>query len=728
MVVLLVTAGCASTNYVSVRKMPDSPLIERLQLASRRGPRPSPRTVQLLRRYGLKDAVGDPERAMDRVSAYVREEPTTEGYYAITELAYIAARHRELHDESKALDLYGASVAYAYQYLFDPNVGYLRNPYDPQFRGACDLYNGALEGSLRILARNHALVAGATQHIKAAGRQWVVEIVGRGNRWRAEDFGEFKFTSDFEVHGLPNHYRTYGLGVPLVGVHRQQEDGRSEEKFYPPGMSLPVTAFLSVVPTPEKDRLSGATVHHCVLELYDTLNSTDTVVDGRRVPLESDLTTPLAYFLDRAGMDQLSLSGLLRPGEVQKYTGLYMVQPYEPDKIPVLFVHGLYSSPITWIEMLNDLQAQADLREHYQFWFYLYPTGQPFWISAAQMRVDLVKMRQELDPQHRRPALDQMVLVGHSLGGLVARMQTVSSGNNFWKLATDQPFQMVKADADVRERLAQAFFFQPNPSIRRVITIATPYRGSQASNSATQWLAQRLIRMPSVLLTRQQQLFKKNPGLFPRNSLLESANSIESLSPHSPILPVLLGAPTAPWVKFNNIVGVAKHPSALTRLNFTARGDGVVAFDSAHLDNVQSELVVDADHMTVHRNPLAVLEVRRILHQHLEELRSFPQPPAPRMWTAQAKQRFAPPPVPRVPAGFQPAGIRRMPPLGTRKPSGGTSFDRRASAARQPSVGTPPDRVSTGNFAPRGPVPATRSEVGWPTAPALHAPAPSATH
>ena len=73
--------------------------------------------------------------------------------------------------------------------------------------------------------------------------------------------------------------------------------------------------------------------------------------------------------------------------------GLYMVQPYEPGKIPVLMVHGLWSSPMTWMEMFNDLRSQPEIRDHYQFWFYLYPTGQPFWLSAAQLRRDLAKVR-----------------------------------------------------------------------------------------------------------------------------------------------------------------------------------------------------------------------------------------------------------------------------------------------------------------------------------------------
>ena len=133
--------------------------------------------------------------------------------------------------------------------------------------------------------------------------------------------------------------------------------------------------------------------------------------------------------------------------------GLYMVQPYEPGKIPVLMVHGLWSSPMTWMEMFNDLRSQPEIRDHYQFWFYLYPTGQPFWLSAAQLRRDLAKVREVLDPTHQEPALDQMVLIGHSMGGLVSQLQTLQSGDDY--LAAGQQ-RAVPADQGRRRRRSRS--------------------------------------------------------------------------------------------------------------------------------------------------------------------------------------------------------------------------------------------------------------------------------
>ena len=102
-------------------------------------------------------------------------------------------------------------------------------------------------------------------------------------------------------------------------------------------------------------------------------------------------------------------------------------------------VHGLWSSPMTWMEMFNDLRSSPEIRDHYQFWFYLYPTSQPFWISAAQLRSDLAQARQVLDPQHHRAGLgsDGADRAQHGRAG--GRLQTINSGNDFWKLVSREP-------------------------------------------------------------------------------------------------------------------------------------------------------------------------------------------------------------------------------------------------------------------------------------------------
>ena len=640
---LCLVAGCASSNrWVSVRSTPRNPLTETLGLLTRQGPKPTERTMQLLRRYDLADHLqGDRATLLSEIDAIDRREPSREHLYAEAELAYVGAKKAEAAKKSKeAFELYGVSVLQSYRYLFDGGYAANSNPYDPQFRRACDLYNGALESTLRIAQANGGLQPGTSHVIHCGDSDCHLQVQLKSKGWHREDLDHVEFVTDYEVHGLRNHYHNFGLGVPLIAMRRHHADAEPDEQFYPPDLSFPITAFLRIesdaapqdyvgpAAPAQSPAVAGKPVTRAVLELYDPLETTAVQVADAKVPLETDLSTPLAYYLSQPALDdnRVSTLGLLKPDKVAQLSGLYMLEPYSPDKIPVVMVHGLWSSPVTWMEMFNDLRSDPYIRDYYQFWFYLYPTGQPFWISAGQMRIDLANMRQALDPTKQAPALDQMVLVGHSMGGLVAKLQTIDSGDKFWKTASDHPFAELQADDPLRKELANTYFFAPNPSIRRVVTIGTPHKGSDFSNDVTRWLSNKLIRIPSQMLRGQSELFARNPGFFRPDTTLRINTSIDSLSPHSPFIPPLLTADPGPWVKYHNVVGQADDDGLTKKISMwiAGEGDGVVSLASAEVEQAESQIVVPADHMSVHRHPQSILEVRRVLLAHLEELRKYP--------------------------------------------------------------------------------------------------------
>jgi pimeloyl-ACP methyl ester carboxylesterase len=430
-------------------------------------------------------------------------------------------------------------------------------------------------------------------------------------------------------------------------MRRSSDRQGAAERFYPPNLCFPITAFLRVE-SPGQSQLVGGTgdsrssaalmetgphvtdpnAPRFLLELHDPLDRKTIDIAGREIPLEADLSTPLAFFLNQPQFrdNDLSTLGLLRPGDAKKLQGLYMLEPFDATKMPVVMVHGLWSSPITWMEMYNDLRSDPQIRQHYQFWFYLYPTGQPFWTSATQMREDLAVMRRELDPSRRCPALDQMVLVGHSMGGLVSKLQTVESADAFWQTMSEHPFAELNADPDTARALAGTFFFRPNPSVRRVVTLGTPHRGSEFSNEVTRWLGQTLITLPSKMLEGRNQLVANNRGYFRARAPIDIKTSIDSLAPDSPVLPVLLSAAPGPWVNYHNVAGLDPDPG--WRKFLVGDGDGVVSLASARLDQtrqLRSQIVVPADHISVHRHPQSILEVRRVLFEQLVGLKQFPE-------------------------------------------------------------------------------------------------------
>jgi hypothetical protein len=210
------------------------------------------------------------------------------------------------------------------------------------------------------------------------------------------------------------------------------------------------------------------------------------------------------------------------------------------------------------------------------------------------------------------------------MGGLVSKLQTVESADEFWHTMSDHPFAALHADEDTVRALASTYFFRPNPSVRRVVTLGTPHRGSEFSNEVTRWLGRKFISLPSKILEGRNMLIANNREYFRRGAPLEIKTSIESLAPESPLLPVLLSAPPGPWVSYHNVVGLDPDPG--WREYLVGDGDGVVSLTSARLDEMEqlrSQIVVPADHISVHRHPQSVLEVRRVLLEQVAELQQF---------------------------------------------------------------------------------------------------------
>jgi len=619
---LVSVSGCASQKFVTLRDIPMNPLAAQLHLVSKSGPQVSSRTETLLHHYALQELYKrEPDACLNQLQDLTVDEKGAEKVYAVAELAYIlGVRAEKSKDHSKALDMYSVAVSNAYIYLFCSELDYTRNPYDPQFRGACDVYNSALESTLRLVNRRGGLKPGNTYRIETAERKYGVRVEAKGG-WHDDDFDRFEFCNDYKVEGLDTTNVGYGIGVPLIAVRKKHDGMDPAEQYYPDGLSFPVTAVLRVTSPSVRPQNASSHRHPCVLELRDPLVATDIKLADRRVPLQSDLSTPLGFFLDNPQFREKTNGtlGLLNPNKVQNLRGIYMLEPYDPHRIPVVMVHGLWSSPLTWMPMFNDLRSFEDLRQNYQFWFYQYPTGQPFWISATQMRSDLAELRVKLDPEKDDLNMDYMVLVGHSMGGLLSRMQTLQSGDEFWRALSDKSFKDVHGSDQEIKSLEKALFFEPNPSIRRVVTIGTPHRGSEFANDATRWLSRKVIKLPQSVTDAGNSIVRQNPNVFRDTELLTVNTSIDSLSPQSPIFPAMLRSARAPWVRYNNIVGVKSDDGFLKR--FHSPGDGVVDLNSAHLEDIPDEIVVESAHQDIHRKPRAILEVRRILQEHLETVK-----------------------------------------------------------------------------------------------------------
>jgi len=591
-------------------------------------PPPSERTKQLLRRYVLEDQyLLDPDEAIRRMQAYALAEPGLERTHAVAELAFKQGEwSARLGQSNRASRMYATALESSYRFLFDPDLDIGRNAYDPQFRSISDIYNRSLEAILRRLIRDDKLVPGSMVSLETINNQidFVIEVPGR---WSGEAFEKFELVNDFRVQGVENQYRTYGLGVPLIGVRKSRDASVAFEEFYPPQLTMALTAFLELASSPSRDpyatSLEDSDAIVAKLSLIDPLEQTIAQVGQRMVPLESDITTPMARYLNDPLLNTnvFATLALLNADFANDFEGLYMLEPYDPAKIPVVMIHGLWSSPVTWLQMFNDLRADREIRERYQFWFCLYPTGQPWWESARQVRNQLADIRQKLtngqgsdDPSL---PINQTILVGHSMGGLVARMQTIDSEDLFWNVISEHEPSEFAGSAETIQRLEETFRFQANPGIRQVITLATPLRGSTYANETTRWLGRKAITLPQAFTGEYALITARNRNLIANPGPLTVATSVDSLSSGNPFFERLLQARSGRDVSYHNIYGSYNQNTIPERLGWVKPGDGVVETSSARADDAVSEIEIQSPHNTIHQNPLAILEVKRILLEHL---------------------------------------------------------------------------------------------------------------
>ncbi len=422
---------------------------------------------------------------------------------------------------------------------------------------------------------------------------------------------KFVSLADQEVRGLRNTYRKAGIGAALSARVEPSPDNPAS-RWIPPTAKVPITAFVRF----DDPRLAMSNGRlHGTVELYDGDMTAAVQIGSYSVPLESDLSAALAYRLEGAPIWDFEIAGfrrgdfsLLGNGNNGGSSGLYMLHPYHPGLIPVVFVHGTASSPARWAEMANELLGDPLIAAHYQLWFFIYNSGNPIALSAMRLRESLQAVRKDVDPEGKDPALNQMVVIGHSQGGLLTKMMVVDSGNRFWSNVTSVPFDKAELDPETRDLATRTMFFKPLPFVTRVIFIATPHRGSYMAGNPIVKFGNKFLNLPGGLAKTVVAL-----GKLRETSMLGTPfaipTALDNMDPSNRFIKALSATPIAPGVKVNSIIPV-KGDGPVEYGN-----DGVVEYKSAHIDGVESELVVPSGHST-QGTPQTIEEVRRILYEH----------------------------------------------------------------------------------------------------------------
>jgi pimeloyl-ACP methyl ester carboxylesterase len=261
--------------------------------------------------------------------------------------------------------------------------------------------------------------------------------------------------------------------------------------------------------------------------------------------------------------------------------------------------------------MINDLQSDPVIRENFQFWSFSYATGNPTAFSPYQLRQAIEGAVHKLDPQGIDPALQRIVLIGHSQGGLLAKWVAIDSGPRLWATLSDKPPEALHLSEETRILLRRVFFVTPLPEVRQVIFIATPQHGSFVAESPVGQLLARLVTPGARVMKALRDLTDDAPDLSIHPGSTPS-DSLWSMSPSNPLLQAFAAIPVSPRITAHSIIAVEGDGPVATG------DDGVVSYQSAHISEAASELVVRSGH-SVQSDPQTVREVRRILLLHLAE-------------------------------------------------------------------------------------------------------------
>lgn len=484
-----------------------------------------------------------------------------------------------------------------------------------------------------------------------------VGVSGKSSVYEAAQWQEALPARLYEVKGFHKSIKRGGIGAPVVlyldrSAERKRLSIDGGTVLTDPSIRhFPARLYRASSVVIRPGRGSGEPA--AVLELHgpihepDLMWSPDPEGGVPEMPMASDMTIGLARQFHEGNFNLLGPLAALRPSEFDGRTGIFMGDPYQPGKIPVVFVHGLMSSPAAWANAINELRGDPELRKRYQFWLFFYSTGNPILESAARLRESLIAIRKEFDPEGRDPALDHMVLVGHSMGGLLSRLMVSRSGETLWNSASKAPPDQLDLPPETKQLLMDSMFFEPVPTVSRVVFVATPHRGSPMGDELIGRIASRLIQVPKDVVDIRAAVAKLNGSgsIAAEYKNRRYATSVAQLGVENPVLHVLAELPMKQTVPYHSIVGYnGKEP-------LPEGGDGIVPYRSAHLDGALTELIVSSDH-SAQEKETAIAEMGRILRLHYGEFAADQ-----RVLAAGAE----PPPRPARPDGETPIRIAEGP-------------------------------------------------------------------
>ena len=483
-------------------------------------------------------------------------------------------------------------------YLDSANKARLKLLSDPSDSGAQSSYNFAVSRIVEIIDLQRLTPWDRAIECPSTGnKNWKLEFNFRGphGQFDAADFVIVP-TDRYDFKGKLVGDRNFkpGVGAPVMISSRTKDYTKVDPFAQGKSVYYGLTAAIEFIGTNAK------------IFLNDPLQEETLRIGDQTYPMAADFQAPLALALAELAPRKAELSAMFNPAKHKGEARLARLQPYDPKKIPVLFIHGLSNSQATWIPMIESLRNDPVIRQHYQFWVFSYPTGAPYPVPAASLRRQL----DQIGEQH--PGHKDIVVVGHSMGGMISRLLITDSGTTLWDAVFEKPPGKMGFDQSTRETLSDWLIFKARPNVSRVIYASASHRGSEGATNRLGRIGARLVGnpIPDGVISGEIAAASRSGGSRGR-----IPNSIDVLDPDSPFLLAVDTLPPKPGIPYHSLIGDRGLGGNLDRTK-PESSDGVVPYWSSHLDGAESELLIPSKHWTILETE-GIAEVRRILHLHL---------------------------------------------------------------------------------------------------------------
>lgn len=528
--------------------------------------------------FSRQDALNSPERRARALNAYIESAKYAYAYLFLTERT---PQMRAMEDrQTQVRDYYNFSTQQMVTQLFARYKDQVAQSYDQtgnfvlQFDGWEIL--GAMDKTQALVKQNPL----PTQLIPA---------------------------TELTFNGLQNIYRRDGIGAELVA-----EMNYPEADLVNPWREIPYPEITVISQFSGKNLDEVLNSRQVTLTGFNPFRRNDIDIHQITMPLAANFTSSYGIWLARSQFAKQALFTLFGVGDVLKKARIYMMQPYDPNRRIIIMLHGLASSPETWVNMANEILGDETLRQHYQIWQVYYPTNLPLMVNLYEIRQAIQATLDNVDPEHNAPATKNMVLIGHSMGGVLARLLISSSGDVVWNALKTELSLKQQTQQKVKDQLVKYVDFTPLPGITSAIFLATPHRGTPFAENFIGRTVAKLVSLPVTLVKTVNEIATliAEPNEDSRDAA-RSVTSINSLSDHDMFIKATAELPVSDQVSYYSIIG-----DDAPDLPITASSDGVVPYSSSHLNGAVSEKVIPSWH-DVQQRPEAIVEIRRILHERM---------------------------------------------------------------------------------------------------------------